>query len=783
MATLLSLTGWHAQAQYTFTDTNLAPYRQNFNTLSGSLTVTSEGSGLASRLNAAPEVYAQANFGTDVAPSPFAPAGVGPNDGTNGAANYYHFGIEGVTVSTDRSFGGVASFGFNGVGYVGIRLKNSSTKTITNLEIQYAMEQWYNSGRQDQAKVAVSYKTGTGLRSLLGATGAGATDWKSLNALDVEAPSTATVLQERDGNAASNRRVRQTTLTGLNLAVGQEIMIRWAYALNDATNGNGLSIDDVVITPQTNIYYSTTTGELNQFSSWNTSANGTGTRPTSFATPNTVYYVRGNSTSSRIRGNKNYPEADTWTVSGVNSKVIVGDPTGAATNLFLDDNDDINATIDLLANATLQVKRPTYSLTLGTLAHTSTVEYMATNAATRVLPGQYGQLKLSNATEKTLVGNILITNALLLGSKLMLGDYTLTLQRDATVSGVSGSNYVVTNGKGTLRQSVVNNDTDVLYPVGASASSYTPIWLKQPTSTTARNEDVFGVRVLDDMYSSYDASGTGTKPVTNQNVKRTWLVDEEVAGNSDVTMTLQWNGADEATGTYGFVRAKSYISHYTGGVFDQAAPASAATGSVAGSYKLSRAGITSFSPFVVSSNPGTVLPVELVAFSAQRTGAAVTAAWATASEKNNDYFTVERSLDGVQFVAVGKIAGAGSSTTRHQYTFVDQEAPATLAYYRLRQTDLDGTTAYSTVVTVGALRSAAGNWAVVPNPGNGLFQLRTPVDVTLLSGEVYNSVGTRVAALPTTGLSSFDLTQQPSGMYVLRLQTSQGPTTVRVVKN
>ncbi|MBC6611096.1 T9SS type A sorting domain-containing protein [Hymenobacter sp. BT507] len=771
LAAFFCLANWQAQAQYTFTDTNLGPYTQNFDGFgTGTATFGSN--------TTFPGVYAIATFlgGTSFAPTTVGPSSGANADGSQPVQNWYHFGY---ADDPERAFGGVASSTTApGTGYIGIRLKNGTSKTIRNLEIAYVMEQWYNSGINKSAQVLVDYQTSTAaITSLTAGT------WKPISALNVDAPSTTTTIAPRDGNSATNRRVAKTTLSGIELPADSEIMIRWSYTFNSTTNGNGVSIDDVVITPQTNIFYSSTSAELNLTTSWGTNIDGTGTNPADFTAPNTVYYVRGSSANSRIRGAANYPAADTWTVSGTNSKVIVGDAAGTATTLFLDDNDDINATIDLLANATLQVKRPTYSFTLGALDYTSMVEYMATNAATRVLPGQYGQLKLSNPTEKTLAGNVLVTNALALGSKLTLGDYTLTLQRGATVSGASASTYLVTNGKGALRQSVPNSGADVLYPVGASATSYTPMWLKQPNSTTARNEDVFGVRVLDDMYSSYDATGTGTKAVTNQNVKRTWLVDEEVTGNSDVTMTLQWNSTDEATGTYAFVRAKSYISHYKDGVFDQGTPANAAAGTVAASYRLSRAGITSFSPFVVSSNPGSVLPVELVSFNAQRTGATVTAAWATASEKNNDYFTVERSLDGLQFVVIGKVGGAGSSTTRHHYTFLDQNAPATLAYYRLRQTDLDGTTAYSPVVAVSALRGAAGTWAVVPNPGSSHFQLLTPADATFLSGEIYNSVGTRVATLSAASLLSFDLTQQPGGMYLLRLQTSQGATTVRVVKN
>ena len=103
--------------------------------------------------------------------------------------------------------------------------------------------------------------------------------WTAISALNAAAPSTSAAIAPRNGNAATNRRVMRTTLNGLNLRVGEEIMLRFGYAFNSASNGNGLSIDDVVITPQTNIYYSLDDDakKLDLKSSWGTNTDGTGT--------------------------------------------------------------------------------------------------------------------------------------------------------------------------------------------------------------------------------------------------------------------------------------------------------------------------------------------------------------------------------------------------------------------------------------------------------------------------------------------------------------------------
>ena len=94
------------------------------------------------------------------------------------------------------------------------------------------------------------------------------------------------------------------------------------------------------------------------------------------------------------------------------------------------------------------------------------------------------------------------------------------------------------------------------------------------------------------------------------------------------------------------------------------------------------------------------LPVELVAFQGKSTSAGTALAWSTASERNSDYFVVERADNSPEnFRALGQVQGAGTTTHRTQYTFVDTR-PAGLSYYRLRQVDRDGTLSFGPVVVV-----------------------------------------------------------------------------------
>ncbi len=169
------------------------------------------------------------------------------------------------------------------------------------------------------------------------------------------------------------------------------------------------------------------------------------------------------------------------------------------------------------------------------------------------------------------------------------------------------------------------------------------------------------------------------------------------------------------------------------------------------------------------------LPVELTDFTATAVGAgAVRLAWATASEKNNVGFTAERSVDGTVFVAVGTVAGAGTSSAPRAYSLLDARLPAdaALLYYRLHQVDADGTGAYSPVRTVALAGAVAPPQLLAyPNPAHDAVVVRllgpAPTAPLYLLDALGRAVRTRPApaagaeaVLPLGGLSA--------GLYVLR---------------
>lgn len=133
-----------------------------------------------------------------------------------------------------------------------------------------------------------------------------------------------------------------------------------------------------------------------------------------------------------------------------------------------------------------------------------------------------------------------------------------------------------------------------------------------------------------------------------------------------------------------------------------------------------------------------VLPIELLAFGAEPESLQhVRATWTTASESNNAFFTVERAADGTDFTPIGTVEGAGNSQQAIRYTWLDTGPLPGRSYYRLRQTDFDGS---STVSAVAAVQRGTGPVALLGNPVHDVLTLSLPgdmqVDVVDAAGRV-----------------------------------------------
>ena len=194
---------------------------------------------------------------------------------------------------------------------------------------------------------------------------------------------------------------------------------------------------------------------------------------------------------------------------------------------------------------------------------------------------------------------------------------------------------------------------------------------------------------------------------------KTWLVNETVATGSNVTLIIQWNGVDELTS---FDRTDMFISHHTGSFWDRLESGISASGS--DPYTASTSGVSIFSPFGARSG-SSPLPIELIAFKAQVVEKQVRLTWETASERDNDFFTVERSRNARNFEIVSTIDAVGNSQEKQVYSLIYGQPNEGTSYYRLKQTDFDGSFTYSNVVFVQFDKYIQDALIIFPNPANG----------------------------------------------------------------
>ncbi len=187
--------------------------------------------------------------------------------------------------------------------------------------------------------------------------------------------------------------------------------------------------------------------------------------------------------------------------------------------------------------------------------------------------------------------------------------------------------------------------------------------------------------------------------------------------------------------------------------------------------------------------PDEQLPVEMLYFHAEKKGNDALLSWATASEENNDFFSVEKSIDGRNYLPVGNVKGAGNSLQMNTYSFTDNNLRNDVVYYRLKQTDFDGQFEYSNVVVLKKLKDQLGakNIDLYPNPNTGMVNIDLHSDIRGTSTvKILNSNGLVVLEKDVdltigTNKLEFDLELLPRGMYFVSFEGINGPNLSRFV--
>jgi len=406
-------------------------------------------------------------------------------------------------------------------------------------------------------------------------------------------------------------------------------------------------------------------------------------------------------------------------------------------------------------------------------------------------PSTVNNLTINNSSGINLSSNITINGTLNLSSgKINTGSYELitTNSSETSITGYSPINYII----GNLRRSV-NASGSYDFPVG-----------------TASNYELINV-TLSSMTGFTDILGTFSNsnpivislPLTNLNVNGTsitemldygyWTLSPNslmTGGTYSVTLNEkgQTNSASDPLSYCVLKRANALA------LWQSLGSHSNETQSEAGGVAIaSRSGLTSFSQFGIGKGAG-ALPIELTYFDAKPSGNAVKCSWQTATEVNNNFFTVERSTNGRDFISITTVPGAGNSTSTKNYSITDNNVSNGQLYYRLKQTDFDGKFTYSKTKSVIFSKENSDEIisisSVSPNPFQDNFSVTYSVqkdaDITIA---LMNSVGQLVYSEKQNsikGLNRFDYNEGsnlPNGVYFVRISFNDKVQIKKIIKN
>ncbi len=355
----------------------------------------------------------------------------------------------------------------------------------------------------------------------------------------------------------------------------------------------------------------------------------------------------------------------------------------------------------------------------------------------------FGGITLSSCYDDVISTLTLTSGIIYSGTTAGIAPY-IRIKNGASVSpaGGSASSYV----DGYVRKTGFIAATQFNFPTGNGT-----YWRRiganiQTTSTT----DEFEARYIRSAYSNTTSMAIAPTPVlSNVSNLEYWMLTR-TSGAANATVTLFWEDATASviSSCGAPTTGDLCVSRYNGSAWENW---NTAGGSVTGSCLGTSSGsissqnyVTSFSPFTFGSKTHTnILPIELLKFNAECKNGKVDITWATASEKNNNYFTIERTIDGSDFENIGTVSASGNSSKVLNYLFVDHNPETAIFYYRLRQTDYDGTSVISDLVAVRCDEENTLSFSLSPNPAKNeltiAFQdLRdiTTIVVTDLIGQV-----------------------------------------------
>jgi hypothetical protein len=356
----------------------------------------------------------------------------------------------------------------------------------------------------------------------------------------------------------------------------------------------------------------------------------------------------------------------------------------------------------------------------GTALQTLDGDFSTTNSFNNLTIDNLSGVELQNGT-KRVEGQLELTNGLVTSNSLLvLGENATT---NISAASPKQSSYVV----GSLKKVMTGNtNSDFFFPVG-STESYKPAGI-------AELNGYGGTSVWEVIYNPNIAPSPikAAEEILKVSNRESWTIRSNIGEAKVVLWWDKMNGTDlyvdpDYIGELRVAHLKDdeWVSYGN----ENPSGAGGEYGTITSSQTIVFDGLKSTNGpeeftlgSTVDDNP---LPVNLVSFQGVAGDNRVDLYWETASEFNNDYFEVQRSVDGVNFVAIGQVVGMGTTQEASAYSISDGHPNYGINYYRLRQVDFDGAVEIHKVISVewygeyGTMANAMVDFSLYPNPYKG----------------------------------------------------------------
>lgn len=399
------------------------------------------------------------------------------------------------------------------------------------------------------------------------------------------------------------------------------------------------------------------------------------------------------------------------------------------------------------------------------------------------LPATVRRLTVNN-TGLTLTNSVTASDSLVMtAGNITTGNNILTIGTSTSTPG----NLFRNSGRiiGRLKRWFATSTTsDVVFPIGTT-TDYNGITITMTSAPTA------GGTVLSTFTKGWP--GNLGLPITDagdvcQTIGSGWWTMTPADGLTGGTFTVK-TVAEGFTGINDFTTLHLFRRDNEANVWEADGTHAAPTGTVA-SPTIVRNSVNEWGQFAITSTAANPLPVALTSLKVNATNGGAKVLWSTASEKNCDFFMVERSGNGTSFQTLGRVAGAGNSNTPRSYNYFDATPLAGTSYYRLVQYDFDGSKdIFGPVAFNNAKKGGNAPMVASPNPFSNDLNLRFmsdkngtwPMIIRNQSGQtVYN--GTMEVTEGHNDISLLLARQLRAGSYTITIGEGDTQMTTKVIK-